>query len=211
MIFPSARSLSLLFAALSYLATQPTRRQTDLSDLVDPTNRVLVFWQISGTGVSGLHGRRALEDRRQASSTDVEFAELIVGNLDRISGIAVTLCKNGASLVGSIHTSALGFHMVQMATTNRADDLAIGRLHVNQSSSENRGSGVISCLCKDSHGRTQRELDMSGLQVALSEVGRKLQISHGVVRFLCRKSLSFGFKAQTNNVFLGQGHDVLDL
>lgn len=98
--------------SLLYLASQSTSRQTDLCDFINPTDRVLVFRQVSGPSVSGLNGRLALENRRQAGCTDVEFAELVVSDLDGVTGIAVALSKNGTSLMKGVLKSALGSHWV---------------------------------------------------------------------------------------------------
>jgi hypothetical protein len=91
--------------SLLYLASQTTSCQTDLCDFIHPTDGVLVFRQVSGTSVGGLNGRLALENRRQAGCTNVEFAELVVRNLDGVSGIAVTLREDGTRLGNGVEVS----------------------------------------------------------------------------------------------------------
>lgn len=70
---------------------------------------------------------------------------------------------------------------------------------------------MIACLCEDSHGGPQCQLNMSRLQVAVREIGREFQVSDSIFRFLRSQSLPFRLEPQTNNVLLGQGNNVLNL
>lgn len=183
----------------SYLAAKTASGQANLSDFIDTTDRVLVFRQVFGTGVRGLHGRSALEDGRQTSGTDIELAELIVCHLDRVSWVAVTLREDRSSLRSEVLVSRQCLHDEK---TYSAHDLAISRFHVNQPSRKDRGCGMVACLCKDSHSRPQCQLNVSRLQVAMREVGGKFQVSDSVFRLFGCQPLSFRLEPQTNNVFL---------
>lgn len=93
---------SVLACFSSYLAAETASRQADLSNLIDTANRVLVLRQVFGAGVCRLNRRSTLEDGRQAGGTNIEFAELIVCHLDRVSRVAVALRQERSSLNAKI-------------------------------------------------------------------------------------------------------------
>ena len=133
----------------SYLATKTASRQANLGNVIDAANRVLVLWQVLDTSICRLHRRSSLEDRRQAGGTDIEFAELIVSHLDRVSRVAVALRQDRSSL--GCERSVRGRSLYHR-TPYSADDLAISRLHIYQSSGKDRCRSMVACLGEDSHG-----------------------------------------------------------
>lgn len=64
---------------------------------------------------------------------------------------------------------------------------------------------------EDAHGRSQRELDMRGLQLAMRKVRREFQIPDRILRFFCHQLSSLRLQRQSNHVLATRRHELFDL
>jgi hypothetical protein len=97
---PSASKILLLhiISASLHHRSQPAGRQSNQSDLINDTDRVLVLWQVSCTSVGRNNGRRARVDRRERGRTNVKRRKVVVRDLDSISRVSGTLRQDRTGL-----------------------------------------------------------------------------------------------------------------
>ena len=79
-------------------------------------------------------------------------------------------------------------------------NLGIG-IQLQQSTGESCGSDMVVRLGKNTNSATQRDLEMRWRQLAVSEVGRELQIPTDVVRLILGDTSALDLQAHTKEIF----------
>ncbi len=167
-----------------------------------------VLWEVRGVRVRASDGRRALVDRSEAGGAHLEFRELVIIDVDSVSGVAVAGSDALPRLVspGQIY----GSHYGVCITTHLCDNLRIG-FEVQQPPCKFGGGGVVVGLGEHTDGAPQSDLKVSLLQIALREVRGELQAALDVIRILLGHSSALNLEGNTQEIFARQGHQVAPL
>ena len=85
------------------------------------------------------------------------------------------------------------------------------RVELQQSSGKFCSSGMVIGFCEDTNRATQRNLQMSRLQLAMRKVCCELQASTNVVRILLRNPSTLNLQSYAKEVLSRQCHQVTPL
>ena len=88
--------------------SQTTRREPDLGDAIDDTDRVLVFGEIPRAGVRGEDRGTSRVDGRETARADFEWGEMVVGDLVGVARVPVSLGEHGAGLGDDLCVCGIG-------------------------------------------------------------------------------------------------------
>jgi hypothetical protein len=135
--------------------------------------------QVCGICVRATHSGGTFVYGRIAGGADLELGKLVVRYLNRIPGITVASSNTLSCLLATIDL-VLGTQKKKHENTNLSDNLRI-RVQLDESPSKLSSCRVVIGFAEDSHGTSQRNLHVSRLHFAMSEVCSQLQTSLQVI------------------------------
>ena len=166
-----------------------------------------VLRQVRRVGVGATNSGRALVDGGEAGGANLKLGELVVVDLYSVPRVAIAGSYTLPRLCGKVVRSRRAYIVWW---TYLCNDLWIG-VEVQQASCKLRGSGMVVGFCEDTNRATQRNLQMSRLQLAMRKVCCELQASTNVVRILLRNPSTLNLQSYAKEVLSRQCHQVTPL